>query len=82
MTPYEGIFFRGNEAPDRVQADLMGHKFQRPAYGDGASLEQKRDRIMKIAHLWTSVRTDSQSRDQCLEWCCMRGVRSAAGRDG
>lgn len=28
-------------APDRVQADLMGHKFNRPSYGDGASLYQK-----------------------------------------
>lgn len=35
-------------APDRVQADLMGHKFERPVYGDGATLEQKRDWMMKI----------------------------------
>ncbi|MBE7169509.1 MAG: hypothetical protein INR73_02905 [Williamsia sp.] len=28
-------------APDRVQADLMGHKFNRQAYGNGASLMQK-----------------------------------------
>lgn len=28
-------------APDKVQAELMGHKFDRPMYGDGASLEQK-----------------------------------------
>lgn len=35
-------------APDRVQADLMGHKFDRPVYGDGATLEQKREWMMKI----------------------------------
>jgi len=35
-------------APDRVQADLMGHKFQRPAYGKGASLEQKLEWLKKI----------------------------------
>ena len=37
------------ECPDRIQADLMGHKFGRPEYGDGASLEQKRDWISRIA---------------------------------
>lgn len=35
-------------APDRVQAELMGHKFNRPKYGNGASLEQKRDWMNKI----------------------------------
>lgn len=35
-------------APDRVQAELMGHKFNRPKYGNGASLEQKRDWLNKI----------------------------------
>ena len=35
-------------APDRVQADLMGHKFNRPSYGEGASLEQKFDWLEKI----------------------------------
>lgn len=35
-------------APDRVQADLMGHKFQRQAYGKGASLEQKYEWLEKI----------------------------------
>ena len=28
-------------APDRVQADLMGYKFQRPAYVEGATLAHK-----------------------------------------
>jgi len=35
-------------APDRVQADLMGHKFQRPAYGEGATLAHKKDWLLKI----------------------------------
>jgi len=35
-------------APDRVQADLMGHKFNRPSYGDGASLKQKLEWLAKI----------------------------------
>ena len=35
-------------APDRVQAELMGHKFNRPLYGDGASLEQKKEWMDKI----------------------------------
>lgn len=35
-------------APDRVQADLMGHKFSRQAYGNGASLEQKYEWLKKI----------------------------------
>lgn len=36
-------------APDRVQADLMGHKFGRQAYGNGASLEQKLNFLEKVA---------------------------------
>lgn len=35
-------------APDRVQAELMGHKFNRPQYGDGASLEHKKEWMDKI----------------------------------
>lgn len=35
-------------APDRVQAELMGHKFHRPKYGNGASLEQKLEWLKKI----------------------------------
>lgn len=34
-------------APDRVQAELMGHKFNRPKYGNGPSLEQKMDWMQK-----------------------------------
>lgn len=35
------------DAPDRVQAELMGHKFNRPKYGNGPSLEQKMDWMMR-----------------------------------
>lgn len=35
-------------APDRVQADLMGHKFNRPSYGDGSSLKHKLEWLMNI----------------------------------
>lgn len=34
-------------APDRVQAELMGHKFQRPKYGEGATLKQKQEWMFK-----------------------------------
>ncbi|WP_421724762.1 DUF6538 domain-containing protein [Bauldia sp.] len=37
------------DMPDRVQADLMGHKFDRPAYGEGPTLEHKRDWLTKLA---------------------------------
>ncbi|MEM7569984.1 MAG: tyrosine-type recombinase/integrase [Pseudomonadota bacterium] len=30
---------------------LMGHKNARPAYGDGGSLEYRRDQLLKIAHI-------------------------------
>jgi len=30
------------EPPDKVQAALMGHKYARPRYGDGPTLEQKK----------------------------------------
>jgi len=35
-------------APDRVQAELMGHKFSRPKYGDGATLVQKKEWMEKF----------------------------------
>jgi integrase len=35
-------------SPDRVQADLMGHKFQRPSYGEGATLAHKLNWLQKI----------------------------------
>jgi len=34
---------------DRIQCQLMGHKFNRPTYGDGAPLEMLRDVIAKFA---------------------------------
>jgi integrase len=37
------------EAPGRIQADLMGHEIDRPRYGVGATLEQKRRWVEKIA---------------------------------
>ncbi len=36
------------EPPEKVQAALMGHKYIRPRYGDGPSLEQKRAWLDKI----------------------------------
>lgn len=36
------------EPPDKVQAALMGHKYNRPRYGDGPSLEQKKKWLDKI----------------------------------
>ena len=37
------------EAPERIQADLMGHKTLRPKYGKGPSLEQMRDWLLMTA---------------------------------
>jgi integrase len=37
------------EAPDRVAATLMGHKWHRPKYGQGPTLDQKRRWLNKIA---------------------------------
>ena len=37
------------EAPEKVMAILMGHKYSRPRYGAGPSLEQKRHWLLKIA---------------------------------
>ena len=34
--------------PDRVQAQLMGHKFARPEYGKGSTLELKKEWMNKI----------------------------------
>lgn len=39
------------DAPDRVQTALMGHKFNRPSYGNGPSLEQKMKWMRKICLL-------------------------------
>lgn len=37
------------EAPEKLIAVLMGHKFHRPKYGAGPSLEQKREWLQRIA---------------------------------
>lgn len=37
------------EVPERMQADLMGHKLARPRYGAGADLAHVRDWLAKIA---------------------------------
>lgn len=34
--------------PDRLQAELMGHKFQRPSYGEGGTLAHKLEFLEKI----------------------------------
>jgi len=34
--------------PDRIQADLMGHKFNRPVYGTGATLAHKLEWMSKV----------------------------------
>lgn len=36
------------EASDRMQADLMGHEFGRPTYGDGAEMKRRRDFLSTI----------------------------------
>ncbi|MFC6389906.1 integrase [Methylorubrum zatmanii] len=38
------------EAPDKVAAALMGHKYHRPRYGVGPSLKQKLEWLQRIAH--------------------------------
>ncbi|MQB36866.1 integrase [Agrobacterium tumefaciens] len=35
-------------ASDRMQADLMGHEFGRPTYGDGAEMKRRRDLLLSI----------------------------------
>lgn len=37
------------EAPEKLIANLMGHKYARPKYGAGPSLEQKREWLQRIA---------------------------------
>jgi hypothetical protein len=34
--------------PHRIQADLMGHKFQRPIYGDGGTLAERKKKHAKV----------------------------------
>ncbi|SEQ71817.1 Phage integrase family protein [Faunimonas pinastri] len=37
------------EMGDRMQADLMGHKFNRPRYGEGPTLEHKLEWLLRLA---------------------------------
>lgn len=37
------------EVDDRVRADILGHKYHRPVYGDGGGLVGRRDALAKIA---------------------------------
>ncbi|WP_128291990.1 DUF6538 domain-containing protein [Afifella aestuarii] len=37
------------DMPDRMQADLMGHKFARPLYGEGPTLAHKREWLLRLA---------------------------------
>jgi integrase len=37
------------EAPDKVNATLMGHKWHRPKYGKGPTLDQKLEWLLRIA---------------------------------
>jgi integrase len=52
-------------APDRVQAELMGHRFQRPKYGNGPTLEHKKEWMDRICLTQaSSIRNDRQDDDQ------------------
>ena len=42
---------RAVDAPDKIIACLLGHKWSRPRYGVGPSLEHKRDWLDRIAFL-------------------------------
>jgi hypothetical protein len=37
------------DVPDRMQTELMGHKFDRPVYGTGPTLEHKKKVVEKLA---------------------------------
>lgn len=39
-------------ASDRMQADLMGHEFGRPAYGDGAEMKRRQEFLEGIKFRW------------------------------
>lgn len=39
-------------ASDRMQADLMGHEFGRPAYGDGADMKRRQEFLEGIKFRW------------------------------
>lgn len=37
------------DAPDLIDSELMGHKFDRPGYGHGPTLTKKLEWILKVA---------------------------------
>ncbi|GAB4071809.1 tyrosine-type recombinase/integrase [Ancylobacter sonchi] len=39
-------------ASDRMQADLMGHEFGRPLYGDGPEMKRRQDLLDRIKFTW------------------------------
>lgn len=39
-------------ASDRIQADLMGHEFGRPTYGDGAEMKRRQELLERIKFKW------------------------------
>ena len=49
MREFDELCLTKVEAPDKVSAALMGHKYHRPRYGLGPSLEQKREWLQRIA---------------------------------
>ncbi|RVN78018.1 DUF6538 domain-containing protein [Sinorhizobium meliloti] len=40
---------------DRMQADLMGHEFGRPKYGDGAEMKRRQEFLEGIAFAWPQL---------------------------
>ncbi len=52
------------EAPERIQADLMGHKTLRPKYGKGPSLEQMRDWLERTALHPEKLKTKKKARQE------------------
>ncbi|RVJ51261.1 integrase [Sinorhizobium medicae] len=41
---------------DRMQADLMGHEFGRPRYGDGAEMKRRQQFLESIVFVWPPTR--------------------------
>lgn len=39
-------------ASDRMQADLMGHEFGRPTYGDGPEMKRRQELLERISFRW------------------------------
>ncbi|WPE19985.1 DUF6538 domain-containing protein [Shinella zoogloeoides] len=44
-------------ASDRMQANLMGHEFGRPVYGDGPELKRRQDFLESIKFRWEEPKT-------------------------